>query len=83
MSRAGVTVIRPLVLSTEPAIVDEAQRLALPVLAHASCPWAGHTERQRVRTFLSRLRADVPDLNGKLLNALERLSGQDAWREGA
>lgn len=83
MSRAGVTVIRPLVLSTEPAIVDEARRLALPVLAHASCPWAGRTERQRVRTFLSRLRADVPDLNGKLLNALERLSGQDAWREGA
>ena len=79
MSRAGVTVVRPLVLSTEAAIIDEARRLALPVMEHAACPYAGHTERQRIRDFLADLRADVPDLNSKLLNALSNLSGADAW----
>ena len=78
MSRTGVTVIRPLVLSTEAAIIDEARRLELPILG-TSCPYAGHTERQNVRERIAQLRKDVPDLYSKVLNALENLSGADAW----
>ncbi|MCR4817735.1 MAG: hypothetical protein K5841_02115 [Fretibacterium sp.] len=78
MSRTGVTVIRPLVLSTEAAIIDEARRLALPVLG-TSCPYAGHTERQNIRERTAQLRKDVPDLYSKVLNALENLSRADAW----
>ena len=78
MSRAGVTVIRPLVLSTEAAIIDEARRLSLPIL-ETVCPFAGRTERARVRALLKALRADVPDLHAKVLNALENLSDGDGW----
>ena len=79
MSRTGVTVIRPLVLSTEAAIIDEAKRLALPVIESA-CPFAGHTERQRIREFVAELRGKVPDLFAKIVNALENLSDSESWK---
>lgn len=78
MSRTGVTVIRPLVLSSESAIIDEAKRLELPVIASA-CPFAGHTERQRVREYISELRLRVPDLYAKIVHALENLSESESW----
>ena len=78
MSRTNVTVIRPLVLATEAAIIDEAKRLELPVIASA-CPFAGHTERQNVRELLAELRRNIPDLYTKIVNALTNLSAQDKW----
>ena len=78
MSRTNVTVIRPLVLSAEAAIIDDAKRLELPVIASA-CPFAGHTERQRIREYISDLRVRVPDLYAKILNALENLSESESW----
>ena len=79
MSRTNVTVIRPLVLATESAIIDEAKRLELPIIPSA-CPFAGHTERQRTREFLANLRRDVPDLYAKVIHSLETLSENDSWR---
>ncbi len=79
MSRTNITVIRPLVLSTEAAIIDEAKRLELPVIPSA-CPFAGHTERQNTRDFIADLRRKIPDLYSKIVNALENLSDSDAWR---
>lgn len=79
MSRTGVTVIRPLVLSTEAAIIDEAKRLSLPIIA-STCPFAGHTERQRIREFVAGLRAQIPDLYAKIVHALENLSDTESWR---
>ena len=79
MSRTNVTVIRPLVLSTEAAIIDEARRLELPILASA-CPFAGHTERQRIREYVAELRARVPDLYAKIVHALENLSDTESWK---
>ncbi|MBQ6968965.1 MAG: tRNA 2-thiocytidine biosynthesis protein TtcA [Synergistaceae bacterium] len=80
MTRTGVTVIRPLVLSTEAAIIDEVQRLGLPIVK-SPCPFAGHTERQRIREYISELRRDIPDLYGKILNALQNLSESESWKE--
>ena len=79
MSRTGITVIRPLVLATEAAIIDEAKRLALPVIK-TSCPFAGHTERQRIKDYISELRVRVPDLYAKILHALENLSDSESWK---
>ena len=73
MSRTGVTVIRPLVLSTEAAIIDEVKRLELPIIPSA-CPYAGHTNRQWTREFVADLRGRVPDLYAKILNALREIS---------
>ncbi|MBQ6774883.1 MAG: hypothetical protein IJP53_00305 [Synergistaceae bacterium] len=80
MSRTNVTVIRPLVLATEAAIIDEAKRLALPVIK-SPCPFAGHTERQRTREFVAELRKTIPDLYAKIINALENLSDAESWKE--
>ncbi len=76
MSRTGVTVIRPLVLSTEAAIIDEAKRLELPIIPSA-CPYAGHTNRQETREFIAELRERIPDLYVKILHALR----ESSWRE--
>ena len=79
MTRTGVTVIRPLVLSTESAIIDEVKRLGLPVV-ESPCPFAGHTERQRVRDYIAGLRKDIPDLYGKILHALQNLTESESWQ---
>ena len=79
MSRTGITVIRPLVLSTEAAIIDEAKRLSLPIIP-TSCPFAGHTERQRIRDYITELRVKVPDLYAKIVHALENLSDSESWK---
>ena len=79
MTRTGVTVIRPLVLATEAAIIDEVKRLELPVIS-SPCPFAGHTERQRIREYIAGLRKDIPDLYGKILHALENLSDSESWK---
>ena len=79
MTRTGVTVIRPLVLSTESAVVDEVKRLGLPVV-ESPCPFSGHTERQRIREYISELRKDIPDLYGKILHALQNLTDAESWK---
>ena len=79
MTRTGVTVIRPLVLATESAIIDEVKRLELPVIS-SPCPFAGHAERQRIREYIAGLRKDIPDLYGKILHALENLSDSESWK---
>lgn len=79
MSRTNITVIRPLVLSNELAVIDDAKRLALPVVT-STCPFAGHTERQRIREYISDLRIRVPDLYGKIITALENLSTSESWQ---
>lgn len=78
MTRTDVTVIRPLIASPEAAIVDEVRRLALPVLERV-CPFAGGTERRRVKELLQDLRRDTPDLFANVVNALENLSDTDRW----
>jgi len=78
MSRTNIKVIRPLVLATEAAVIDEAERLELPIVK-TPCPFAGHTERQKIREFLADLRKKIPDLYSKIINSLENLSDSDNW----
>ena len=78
MTRSNVTVIRPLIASPEAAIIDEVKRLGLPVL-ETVCPFAGGTERRRVKDLLETLRRDVPDLFANVVNAMENLSDADRW----
>lgn len=79
MTRTGVTVIRPLVLASESAVIDEVKRLGLPVVK-SSCPYAGHTERQKIREYISELKKSIPDLYAKILNALQNLSDSESWK---
>ncbi len=78
MSRTNVIVIRPLVLASENAIIDEVKRLELPIIS-SPCPFAGHTQRQKVRELIASLRNYIPDINGKILHALMNISQDDCW----
>ena len=78
MSRTNVTVIRPLILSTEDAIIDEVKRLNLPIIS-SPCPFAGHTQRQKIRDLISSLKISIPDIHGKVLHSLENISENDKW----
>ena len=70
MSRTGVHVIRPLVLSTEAMIIDEVKRLELPVMK-STCPFAGYTHRAKIREIIADLRKNyVNDLYAKIIHAL-------------
>jgi tRNA(Ile)-lysidine synthase TilS/MesJ len=77
--RTGVWIIRPLVYAPESQIIDEVKRLNLPVVS-SGCPYAGRTERQRVKEWIAETRRDFPDLMPNTLNALRKLAGADAWR---
>ncbi len=79
MSRTNVNVIRPLILLSENAIIDEVKRLELPVL-QTPCPYAKITKRQEVRNMLANFKADIPDICAKVIHALENISNEDAWR---
>ncbi|MBR0079356.1 MAG: tRNA 2-thiocytidine biosynthesis protein TtcA [Synergistaceae bacterium] len=79
MSRTNVTVIRPLVLATESAIIDEAKRLELPIIK-TSCPYAGHTERQKMKEMITKLQNEIPDFYAKIIHALENLSDLESWK---
>jgi tRNA(Ile)-lysidine synthase TilS/MesJ len=76
--RTCVEVIRPLICTRESAVIAEARRLELPVLA-SNCPYAGKTERQRVKETLAGMAASYPDLYSNVLNALKTLSSSDRW----
>jgi tRNA(Ile)-lysidine synthase TilS/MesJ len=77
--RTGVEVIRPLIYTRESAVIAEAHRLELPILP-TNCPYAGKTERQRVKETLTGMAALYPDLYGNVLNALKTLSSSDRWQ---
>ena len=76
--RTGVEVIRPLVYAREMSVAAEARRLELPILLGA-CPYAGKTERQRVKEALAEIRG-VPDIFANVANALKTLDASDRWR---
>ncbi|MDR1731102.1 MAG: tRNA 2-thiocytidine biosynthesis protein TtcA [Synergistaceae bacterium] len=77
-TRMGITVIRPLIYVRESAIVEEARRLRLPIL-ETTCPWAGKTERHRMKVMLNEMRKEIPGLFSSVVNALCSLSGEDRW----
>jgi len=78
--RTNVEVIRPLIYTSETAIVNEACRLELPILTGA-CPYAGKTERQHTKEILAGLKAIYPDLYSNVVNALKNIDSSDRWRE--
>lgn len=67
MSRAGITVIRPLILLGEKEIIAEAK--TLPVLK-SKCPVDKHTQRENVRKWVAADNAPVNDVKEKVFAAI-------------
>lgn len=70
LSRADITVIRPLVYVLETDIQRIAKRLALPIHVNA-CPADGHTTRSDEKALISSLAAQNPPIRERMMHAIE------------
>lgn len=77
LSRKNLTMIRPLIFCEEREIRNAAARMNLPIVKSA-CPADGVTARKDTANLLETLQKDFPDLNAKVLGALQR-AGLDGW----
>ena len=77
-SRSRITVIRPLVYLQERHIRSEVQRLGLLPVA-PPCPYAGGTERARIKELLALLQERYPDIRSNVLHALQNIRQEDCW----
>lgn len=80
MSRSAMRVIRPMVYVDEARIVEEAKRLALPILDQ-QCPFAADTGRAKVKEALAELAGRFPDLKSNAMHALKHFKAEDIWTE--
>ena len=67
MSRTGISVIRPLILTEEKDIISEAKNL--PVMK-SLCPEDKHTERELVRNHINNVNKGIPKAKDKVLSAI-------------
>ena len=81
MSRTGITVIRPLVYLPESHVKHMMKVLSLPVVT-SSCPVNGQTERETVSRLLAGLKTVYPDLNERILHALQH-EPYDLWQKSS
>ncbi len=79
LSRADLTVIRPMIYVEERQIRALVRRESYPVY-HNPCCADGATKRQEVKELLRRLERDNPGLRERAMGALQR-AGLDGWRE--
>lgn len=71
LSRANVTMIRPLIYCQERTIRGLAQREELPIVKNP-CPVDGNTKRQDIKEHIAQLQKDYPDVKKLTFRALQR-----------
>lgn len=71
LSRADITVIRPMIFARESDCSRVARKDNLPV-KKSSCPADGNTEREEVKQFLSSLEKKYGNVRSKILGAMQR-----------
>lgn len=67
MSRTGITVIRPLILTDEKEIIKEAKKV--PVLK-SKCPVDKHTKREEMKEILNLIESKIPIAKDRLFRAI-------------
>ena len=72
LDRSGVTQIRPLIYASELKITHLAEELRLPVVENP-CPQDKTSKRYEVKTLLSSMCRDYPDMKSKVFGAMQRL----------
>ncbi len=80
MSRADITVIRPLVYLWESDIRSVALKEKLPIL-HNPCPANGVTKRAYMKDLLSKIRADIPRSKEAILHSLWGSGDKSIWEK--
>ena len=72
LDRSGVTQIRPLIYCGEQKISNVAAALNVPVVENP-CPQDKASKRHEIKTLLSALCRDYPDMKSKIFGAMQRL----------
>ena len=71
LSKADITVIRPMIFARESDCARVARKEGLPV-KKSSCPADGTTEREEVKQFLSSLEPKYGNVRNKILDAMQK-----------
>ncbi len=79
LSRANLTLIRPLIYVDEKTIVEAVAKLNLPIMP-SSCPASGHTNRERVKEILDQIENAFPNSKRHMMKALENVDINCFWK---
>lgn len=71
LDRRDITLIRPLVYTSEQDIRNFARREALPIV-HNPCPADGNTKRQEIKELLASLENTIPGVRNRIFGAMQR-----------
>lgn len=74
----GISIIRPMVYVEEQTCIRLTERFALHPLKNL-CPVDHQTQRQSIKELLGTIRLAYPDLNRKMLHALEHAQPEQLW----
>lgn len=69
LSRADITLIRPMIYVLESDIIDISRKLELPIVIN-KCPADGHTSRQDMKDLLNLLSKDNPLVRQRMQSAM-------------
>lgn len=72
LDRSGVTQIRPLIYCGEQRIANVAAALDVPIVENP-CPQDKGSKRYEIKTLLSTLCRDYPDMKSKIFGAMQRM----------
>lgn len=78
LDRSGVTQIRPMIYAGEKKIANVAAELSLPIVENP-CPQDRTSKRYEIKTLLSVMSKDYPDMKSKIFGAMQRLP-LDGWK---
>ncbi len=78
MSRSDITVIRPLIYLPEKQVIKLERQLNMPVQKNA-CPVDGTTGREEVKQLIARLSLEYPNLQDRVLHALQNFKPDSLW----
>lgn len=72
LDRTGVTQIRPLLYLSESAVRRFAEEQNLPIVQNR-CPADKNTKREEIKSLISELRKNYPDIKDRVFGAMQRL----------
>ena len=78
LDRKQITLIRPLVFVKEKDIIFDKTCRHLPLI-QSTCPADGHTKRQTVKNMLEQLKKEIPDLNPRIMSAIQNKNQMRLW----
>ncbi|WMJ79661.1 ATP-binding protein [Clostridium sp. MB40-C1] len=82
LSRADITVIRPMIYIDEQQVISLAKKEHFPIVSNP-CPANGFTKREYIKNLTYDLEKDIPGLKNNLLNALSNTEQLNIWiKEG-